>query len=98
MEAAKANNTPAISRSIKGIALLPFATAPTTVRKNAAKVHLRPEIVFFDCRVTGGVCCKFGIELHISKAIFDQVNRRHILEGLGTMPQGPDCSPWPFGQ
>jgi hypothetical protein len=57
-----------MSRSINGIALLPFTTALTTVRKNATKVHLRPEIRSFGCRVIGGVCCEFGIELYTSKA------------------------------
>jgi len=66
--AANANNTPAMNRSINGIALLPFTTALTTVRKNATKVHLRPEIRLFGCGVTGGVCCEFGIELYTSKA------------------------------
>lgn len=67
-DAANANNTPAMSRSINGIALLPFTTALTTVRKNATKVHLRPEIRLFGCRVTGGVCSEFGMELYTSKA------------------------------
>jgi len=56
-----------MSRSINGIELLPFTTALTTVRKNATKVHLRPEICLFGCRVTGGLCCEFGIGRYTSE-------------------------------
>jgi hypothetical protein len=68
VEASLCSWLPTMSRSINGIALLPFTTALTTVRKDATKVHLRPEIRLFGCRVTGGVCCEFGIELYTSKA------------------------------